>query len=559
MKAGVKGKKKNLVLYIVIAAVVVVLVVLVLVSNMMKGKTLPTVNVEAVKTGDVQEKVDTSGTVESQNKKVFFSPVNAEVQNLDFQVGDSVAAGTQLIDFNLENLEKDNQKAELTAKAGEYGYKDSVNKSNKAANDVAEAKANVATLEAQVDAKKQEVEDLTVQISNVQAEAAENAKNEANAQAAQAADDLKKAQEAYNKQLTDAQKAVADAQAMYNQEKTNYDLAYSKWEANKNTTNEQAVQAQQKKLTDAQNTLDEAKASRDTLVNNPPSYQGGTGVSADAGTADTSQLQLQLQNAQSELAELQSDLATNKSVAESGDAGVLSSDAKKQLQVNNNLSELEAKTLDELIAEGKKGIQAEFTGVISDSKIVDGATVTQGMEMFTLESTEDVSVSVTVSKYDIDKIKVGQKAKITIAGKTYDGTLTKINKVAIPNEKGTPVLGAQVHIDNPDQDIYLGVDAKVTIVGNEAKNAVILPVELVNTGKTGSFCFVVEDGKVAKRTIETGIASDTYIEVKSGLKKGDVVITDSPDTLTEGTPVDTKEAGSQADGEQQKDAAAVAE
>ena len=146
MKAGVKGKKKNLVLYIVIAAVVVVLVVLVLVSNMMKGKTLPTVNVEAVKTGDVQEKVDTSGTVESQNKKVFFSPVNAEVQNLDFQVGDSVAAGTQLIDFNLENLEKDNQKAELTAKAGEYGYKDSVNKSNKAANDVAEAKANVATV-----------------------------------------------------------------------------------------------------------------------------------------------------------------------------------------------------------------------------------------------------------------------------------------------------------------------------------------------------------------------------------------------------------------------------
>ena len=244
-------------------------------------------------------------------------------------------------------------------------------------------------------------------------------------------------------------------------------------------------------------------------------------------------------------------------MAESGDAGVLSEDAKKQLQVNNNLTELEAKTLDELIAEGKKGIQAEFTGVISDSKIVDGAAVTQGMEMFTLESTEDVSVSVTVSKYDIDKIKVGQKAKVTIAGKTYDGTLTKINKVAIPNEKGTPVLGAQVHIDNPDQDIYLGVDAKVTIVGNEAKNAVLLPVELVNTGKTGSFCYVVEDGKVAKRTIETGIASDSYIEVKSGLKKGDVVITDSPDTLTEGLPVEAKEASGQTDGEAQQDTVAA--
>lgn len=546
MKAGVKGKKKNLVLYIVIAAVVVVLVVLVLVSNMMKGNTLPSVNVETVTTGDVQEKVDTSGTVESQNKKVFFSPVNAEVQNLNFQVGDSVAAGTQLIDFDLENLERDNQKAELTAKAGQYGYNDSIKKSNKAANDVADAKAKVATLEGQVDAKKQEVEDLTAQISNAQAQAAADAQNAAEDSANQAAAQYKKDKEAYDK-------ALADAQTKYNQEKTNYDMAYSKWDSSKTSTNEQAVKEQEKVLTDAQNKLDAAKASRDNLLNNPPAYQGASGGTGEAGTADTSQLQLQLQNAQSELAELQSDLATNKSVAESGDAGVLSEDAKKQLQVNNNLTELEAKTLDELIAEGKKGIQAEFTGVISDSKIVDGAAVTQGMEMFTLESTEDVSVSVTVSKYDIDKIKVGQKAKVTIAGKTYDGTLTKINKVAIPNEKGTPVLGAQVHIDNPDQDIYLGVDAKVTIVGNEAKNAVLLPVELVNTGKTGSFCYVVEDGKVAKRTIETGIASDSYIEVKSGLKKGDVVITDSPDTLTEGLPVETKEASGQTDGEAQQD------
>ena len=62
-----------------------------------------------------------------------------------------------------------------------------------------------------------------------------------------------------------------------------------------------------------------------------------------------------------------------------------------------------------------------------------------------------------------------------------------------------------------------------------------------------------EDGKVAKRTIETGIASDSYIEVKSGLKKGDVVITDSPDTLTEGLPVETKEASGQTDGEAQQD------
>ncbi len=553
MKAGVKGKKKNLVLYIVIAAVVVVLVVLVLVSNMMKGNTLPSVNVETVTTGDVQEKVDTSGTVESQNKKVFFSPVNAEVQNLNFQVGDSVAAGTQLIDFDLENLERDNQKAELTAKAGQYGYNDSIKKSNKAANDVADAKAKVATLEGQVDAKKQEVEDLTAQISNAQAQAAADAQNAAEDSANQTAAQYKKDKEANDKALADAQNAVTDAQTKYNRKRQTMIWHIANGIPLKPALMSRQLRNRKKCLQMPRTNWMRQKLQEIICLIIHLHTKELPEEPDEAGTADTSQLQLQLQNAQSELAELQSDLATNKSVAESGDAGVLSEDAKKQLQVNNNLTELEAKTLDELIAEGKKGIQAEFTGVISDSKIVDGAAVTQGMEMFTLESTEDVSVSVTVSKYDIDKIKVGQKAKVTIAGKTYDGTLTKINKVAIPNEKGTPVLGAQVHIDNPDQDIYLGVDAKVTIVGNEAKNAVLLPVELVNTGKTGSFCYVVEDGKVAKRTIETGIASDSYIEVKSGLKKGDVVITDSPDTLTEGLPVETKEASGQTDGEAQQD------
>ncbi|MCB5711457.1 efflux RND transporter periplasmic adaptor subunit [Lactonifactor longoviformis] len=546
MKAGVKGKKKNLVLYIVIAAVVVVLVVLVLVSNMMKGNTLPSVNVETVTTGDVQEKVDTSGTVESQNKKVFFSPVNAEVQNLNFQVGDSVAAGTQLIDFDLENLERDNQKAELTAKAGQYGYKDSVNKSNKTANDVADAKAKVSTLQAQVDAKQQEIEDLTAAISSVQAEAQANTEAQA-AEIQQRSNELTDKATNVSKDLLDKNSELSDVTEKITELQTKEAQGQPPLTDNEKKQLEELKQ-QRNKLSDEIN-----KLTKQQLDIQGEQAKLGGGSASQSGTADTSQLQLQLQNAQSELAELQSDLATNKSVAESGDAGVLSEDAKKQLQVNNNLTELEAKTLDELIAEGKKGIQAEFTGVISDSKIVDGAAVTQGMEMFTLESTEDVSVSVTVSKYDIDKIKVGQKAKVTIAGKTYDGTLTKINKVAIPNEKGTPVLGAQVHIDNPDQDIYLGVDAKVTIVGNEAKNAVLLPVELVNTGKTGSFCYVVEDGKVAKRTIETGIASDSYIEVKSGLKKGDVVITDSPDTLTEGLPVETKEASGQTDGEAQQD------
>ncbi len=211
------------------------------------------------------------------------------------------------------------------------------------------------------------------------------------------------------------------------------------------------------------------------------------------------------------------------------------------MQISNNLAELEAKSLQELLEEGRKGIQAEFKGVISDAKVTQGAQVTQGMELFTLQSTEQVSVNANISKYDFDKVKEGQKAVVTLGDSEYQGTVKKISKIAIANEKGNPMIGVTVHIDNPDDNIFIGVDAKVSILAAQAENVPLLPVEVVNIGKDGSFCYVVKDGVIQKQNIETGVTSDSYVEVKSGLKEGDAVIRDIADH-EEGDQVTAKEA-----------------
>ena len=86
---------------------------------------------------------------------------------------------------------------------------------------------------------------------------------------------------------------------------------------------------------------------------------------------------------------------------------------------------------------------------------------------------------------------------------------------------------------HPDEDIFLGVDAKVKIHTASAKNVVLLPVEVVNIGKEGSFCYVIEDGLVTRRNITTGISSQDYVEVTEGIKAGEQVISDLGD-YTEG-------------------------
>ena len=544
----VKKKKINKIMIGVIAAVVVIIAVLALASKNVKApEATAQVNVINVEKGDVSEELDATGTVKSLQKKTFYSPVNATVQDMPFEVGDSVKEGEQLITYDLEDLEKENQKAELNVKSGKLDYNDAVNQANKAADKQATAAANAQSLQAQVDDWQQYVYDLQDAIAAANTDAQNEAQQEMQeaAAAAQAVyeqqmADYKAAVENYKKECAKLSNAKADKLAKYNTAKTAYDMAYSTWEKYSTTVNEAKVTEKEKDLNKAEAEYNAAVDTYNQYVAAPPSASdyissesgGSSSGSGDVATADTADLQRELERASATLAELQGELASEKAAAEA-DVSTLTAETKEKMQVATNLSELEAKSVEELIAEGKKGVQAEFTGVISDSKVAGGAAVSQGMEMFTLESTKNVCVEIQVSKYDFAMLKEGQKATITLGDNTYQGTLTKINKVAIPNEKGTPMIGATVKIDNPDENIFIGVEAKVTVQAASADNVLVVPVEAVNIGNDGSFCYVLRDGVIAKQTIETGISSDEYMEVKSGLKEGDQVIPDLG-TLQEG-------------------------
>lgn len=527
-----KKKTINKVMILVVAGIAVFLSALTVASmTMEKPKTTSQVETVEVEKGNVAEELDATGTVESRNKKVFFSPVNATVKKLNFEAGDSVRKGQQLVTYDLEDLEKENQKALLNVKSGRLDLEDAVNQSEEALEKQSEAKANVQTLEGQVDEWQQYVYDLQAAIQQRTTDAQNQAAAQASASAQEAA---KAAQKAYQQQLKEYQESekklrdIRDkALTAYNQAKNEYDMAMETWKKNASEPNQEALLEKEKARTQAELAYKAAQEAYGQLT--PPDMEGLTGAAGSAdlsgASADTSDLQRELDSASATLAELQSELASEKAVAEA-DPASLSEEAKEKMEVANNLTELEAKSVEELIEEGKKGIQAEFNGVISDCQVAQGAAVTQGMQLFTLESTEEVSVNISVSKYDYEVLKEGQKATIEMGDSTYEGTLVKINRVAIPNAEGTPMIGAEVRIDNPDENIFIGVEAKVTVHAEQAKGVPVVPVEAVNIGKSGSFCYVLRDGVIEKQEVQTGISSDTMVEIKSGLKAGDQVIPD---------------------------------
>ena len=133
-----KGKK----IVIGVAAVVVVAGGIYAASGAGRGGSqIPQVAVTKAETRDVEEIVDATGTVVSDEQKTFYSPVNAQIKSVSFAEGDTVSKGTKLIEFEVKDLERDNQKAELNVQSGQYDYKNSINKSNEAQKKQDSAKA----------------------------------------------------------------------------------------------------------------------------------------------------------------------------------------------------------------------------------------------------------------------------------------------------------------------------------------------------------------------------------------------------------------------------------
>lgn len=434
-----KKKRRRRIVMGVIAACLVLFIV----SRMLAPEVFPMVTVRTAETGTIEQTVDTSGTVKTEIKKTYFSPLSAKISECKVSVGDAVSAGDVLIVYDAEDLKNRESEASLQNDEAYYTYQDTVGKSNKDAAEYSRSSHDVEILE-------QQVED---------------------------------------------------------------------WKAN--------VRALKQYITDMNCFLREAV--NDGHKNDAEEYQ-----------SKIDQANNELSVKEEELADFQSDLAEQKGIKNSTEDTMLTANGKKQIEATKELAALKAEQVKAAVSEVSEGLKAEFGGVVTEVKAVDGGLIEESGELLTIESNEDVCVEISLSKSDLEKVKEGQKAVVTIVGKKYEGTVTRISKSATKNEKGAAVVAAEVHIDNPDEDIFLGVEAKVSIEGHKSENAVMVPVEAVNIGKDGSFVYVVNNGIVEIRNVETGISSMEYMEIKSGLDGTEQVVLGGSQ-VTEGmqvTPVE---------------------
>jgi HlyD family secretion protein len=176
----------------------------------------------------------------------------------------------------------------------------------------------------------------------------------------------------------------------------------------------------------------------------------------------------------------------------------------------------------------KVSIYAPFAGVIAEVNVEVGEWVTPSPEgIIDLINQESLYVSAPMDEIDSGRIALGLPVRVTVDSRpdeTFLGKVTRIAPYVLDIEAQNRTVEIEVELDDPEisSSLLPGTSADVEVILKTLEDAPRIPTTALFQNNR---VLVVEDDVLAEREIETGLRNWDYVEVRSGLEEGEVVVT----------------------------------
>jgi len=207
-------------------------------------------------------------------------------------------------------------------------------------------------------------------------------------------------------------------------------------------------------------------------------------------------------------------------------------------QIEDSLAEIESRLRDAVI-------RAPCSGVVIGRHVREGEIVTAvsyygaGAPLVTLGDLSTMLVKVNLNEVDVDKIQLGQKAEVTadaLPDRTFEGRVTRISPASVGPEAGSTIVRFPIEITvaGNTADLKPGMTANAEIACERVDDVLWVPNDALfqkdddDDAKGKWFVAVVtgeENQKLVTedREVTKGLASDSRVEITSGLEEGDKV------------------------------------
>lgn len=172
-----------------------------------------------------------------------------------------------------------------------------------------------------------------------------------------------------------------------------------------------------------------------------------------------------------------------------------------------------------------------ITGLVTQVNGLVGQSTSASDLVAQIVDTSELIFDTDIDEADISKIEKGQIAEITLdayGDEIFKGSVDQILPTTKTTSSGATVITVKIKLDNKPKNFVNGLSGQATIILSEAKNVLTIPLEALK-----------EDGTVALKQdqgfkfvkVQSGISSDTDIEIKEGLNENDTIILNPPATL----------------------------
>jgi len=176
-------------------------------------------------------------------------------------------------------------------------------------------------------------------------------------------------------------------------------------------------------------------------------------------------------------------------------------------------------------------IIAPFGGVVTQAEPLPGDQVSPNAAAFRIDDLNGLLVDVDVSEVDINSVAVNQSATLTldaIPGKTYDGQVVEVSQAG-DQTSGAVNFTVTVKLTDADAEVKPGMTVAVNIVVKQVKDQIVVPNRAVRLVDNQRVVYILQNGNPKTVKVTLGASSDTQSVVTGGeLKVGDLLILNPP-------------------------------
>jgi len=167
-------------------------------------------------------------------------------------------------------------------------------------------------------------------------------------------------------------------------------------------------------------------------------------------------------------------------------------------------------------------------GIVTNIDVpVAGVNITPTTAYFTIADPNNLVFEAEIDETDIGLVTANQSAELILDAFLDDPipiTVDLIDFSASADSSGSTVFIVKFNLsNNGSRQFRLGMNGEVYITVSERQNVLTIPIEALIEDETQEVK-VVENGKVIEKQVTTGIFSDDFIEITSGLNESDTIV-----------------------------------